>query len=111
MKSPEKWEKDEVDAYLATIGAKVFKPATFGYGVSGCSDRLVCYKGKFIACEVKRPGKTPTKPQWDRINEVQAAGGIAVWGTSAKIIAELNAILFPHAMRMIEFAPFKAPTK
>lgn len=95
MKSPEKWEKDEVDAYLTSIDALNFKPATFGMGKSGCPDRVVCYNGKFIGIEVKRPKKEPTALQWDRIAEIQAAGGIAVWGTSVKIIAELNAILFP----------------
>lgn len=95
MKSPEKWEKDEIDAWLAAIGAVNFKPTTFGFGASGCPDRLVCYKGRFIGIEIKRPGKTPTALQRRRIIEIQAAGGIAVWGTAAKIIAELNALLFP----------------
>lgn len=95
MKSPEKWEKDEVDAWLTTIGAVNFKPATFGFGASGCPDRLVCYEGMFIGIEVKRPGKTPTALQRRRIAEIQQAGGIAVWGTAEKIIGELTELLFP----------------
>lgn len=94
MKSPEKWEKDEVDAYLASIGAVNFKPTTFGFGASGCPDRFACYQGRFIGIEVKRPKKGPTALQRRRITEIQAAGGIAVWGTAAKIIAALNMILF-----------------
>jgi len=90
MKTPEGYEKADIDKFLASIGAYVAKPATFGYGKSGLSDRLVCIKGKFVAIEVKREGKQPTPLQWQRMKEVEAAGGKAFWGTAAKVCSEIN---------------------
>lgn len=90
MRTPESWEKSELDKYLKSIGAYNVKPATFGYGGSGTSDRIVCYRGHFISCEVKREGKEPTALQWKRLREVKAAGGLATWGTARMIIAAIE---------------------
>lgn len=90
MKTPEGYEKDEVDKHLKSIGAYIVKPATFGYGGSGTSDRIACYRGHFISCEVKREGKQPTALQWRRIKEVRAAAGLATWGTARMIIAAIE---------------------
>lgn len=90
MKTPEGYEKAEIDKYLKSIGAYVAKPATFGYGASGLSDRLVCIDGYFWAIEVKCEGKKPTPLQAKRLQEVEAAGGQATWGTAAKVIPEIE---------------------
>lgn len=90
MKTPEGYEKSDIDKYLKSIGAFVVKPATGGYGESGHSDRLCCIHGTFWAVEVKREGKEPTPLQWIRIKGVQAAGGMATWGTAAKVIPEIK---------------------
>lgn len=86
MDTPEKREKKEIDAYLKSIGAYVVKPATFGYGASGTSDRVCCWRGRFFSIEVKREGKEPTTLQWQRITEVEKAGGKAFWGTAERVI-------------------------
>lgn len=97
MKTPEGIEKAEIDKYLKSIGAYVAKPATFGYGASGISDRLCCIKrapgeaGTFWAIEVKRPDKEPTPLQEKRLQEVRAAGGMTTWGVAGKVIAEIEA--------------------
>ena len=94
MKTPEKYVKDDVAAYLKGIGAYVVKPATFGYGGSGAPDRVCCFAGRFIGIEVKREGKTPTALQHRRLIEIQKAGGIAIWGDSSEsIIEQLKAAL------------------
>ena len=90
MRTPEGWEKAEIDAYLEKIGAYVVKPATYGYGGSGHSDRVVCITGQFWVIEAKREGKEPTPIQWRRINECKAAGGEAAWGTAEKVIREIE---------------------
>jgi len=90
MKTPEAYEKDDIDEYLKEIGAYVVKPTTGGFGGSGHSDRICCINGWFVAIEAKRPGKQPTPIQWRRIYEVQAAGGQAFWGTAKKVIAEIK---------------------
>lgn len=91
MKTPEGYEKDQVDSYLDTIECWYCKPATFGYGKSGTPDRIGVYKGHFFAVEVKRPGKEPTPLQWRRIREIQNNGGFAAWGTGDMIIKQFNA--------------------
>lgn len=90
MRTPEFWEKAEIDRFLETVGAYIVKPATYGMGKSGVPDRVCCIHGMFLAIEVKREGKEPTKLQERRIAEIQAAGGHAVWGTAAKVIPELE---------------------
>lgn len=97
MHSPEWYEKRDIDAFLAEIGAYNVKPTTGGFGSSGTADRICCYQGRFVAIEVKRPGANgkrdpePTALQWKRIGEVQGAGGVAFWGTAEKVIGEMKA--------------------
>lgn len=93
MKTPESYEKDDIDRYLKTVGAYRVAITTGGFGESGHPDRIVCLRGYFISIEVKRAGKEPTARQWTRIKEVQAAGGLALWGTAEKVIAEIKAWL------------------
>lgn len=44
---------------------------------SGVPDLICCYKGKFVAFEVKLPNKKPTKLQYYNIGMIQEAGGQA----------------------------------
>lgn len=90
MKTPEGYEKDDIDKHLEAIGAYVVKPTTFGYGKSGHSDRICCIDGCFVGIEVKREGKKPTPIQERRMAEIRKAGGVAFWGTAAKVIFELE---------------------
>ena len=90
VKTPEKFEKDEIDAYLKKTGTYVIKPTTYGFGASGTADRVGCLRGAFFSIEVKREGKEPTALQWQRIREVEATGGKAFWGTAEKVILEFE---------------------
>jgi hypothetical protein len=92
VKTPEGYEKSDVDKFLKSIGAWYCCPTTFGYGPSGTPDRVVCHNGKFISLEIKREGKGPTVLQNRRMEAIVAAGGIAIWGTAEKVIAELKAL-------------------
>jgi protein involved in polysaccharide export with SLBB domain len=42
----------------------------------GCSDLLVCYRGRFVAFEVKREGNYPTVEQQSFLDAVNRAGGV-----------------------------------
>lgn len=42
----------------------------------GCSDILCCFAGKYIALEVKRPGKKATAAQESFLAAVRRAGGV-----------------------------------
>ena len=90
MKTPEFYEKKDIDAYLTSIRAYVAKPTTGGFGPSGHADRLACIGGTFWSIEVKRPGKGPTTLQQKRMDEVRAAGGMAVAGTAEVVIAVIE---------------------
>jgi len=46
--------------------------------VGTCSDLLVCYRGRFVAAEIKRPGGPVTMPQRLFLDAVLAAGGLPV---------------------------------
>ena len=89
MHSPEWFQKRDINAYLVSIGAFIIKPVTYGQGKSGAPDLICCYDGKFIAIEVKRPGKSATAIQERRMEEVRKAGGTALCGTAEKVIMDL----------------------
>lgn len=90
MRTPESYEKADIDKFLAEHACYVCTPTTGGYGKSGVPDRIGCYKGRLFAIEVKREGKEPTPLQWKRIREIEAAGGKAFWGTAARVIPEIE---------------------
>ena len=43
----------------------------------GIPDIIVCYRGKYVALEVKRPGKEPTDLQLWNIKAIRKSGGVA----------------------------------
>ena len=93
MKTPEHFEKAEIDVFLKKLGperAWWFNPYMAGFGKSGVGDKVLCLCGAFWAIEVKRPGKEPTAIQSRRMNEVRKAGGQAVAGTAEVVIQALT---------------------
>jgi Holliday junction resolvase len=44
----------------------------------GVPDLLCCYRGRFLAIEVKQPGKKPSPIQEHEIGKILDAGGIAI---------------------------------
>lgn len=59
------------------------------YGTTGLPDIIICYKGKFLALEVKRPGGKLTKLQEKTIKDIKAAGGKAYIVTSVEEVREI----------------------
>ena len=93
MKTPESYEKAEVDAFLKALGPErvfVFKPYMAGYGKGGVADYCLCLIGAYWSLEIKRPGKEPTALQDRRMNEVRRAGGKAVAGTAEVVIQAMR---------------------
>ncbi len=72
--------KKKIKEYLATTGAWYYMPVSNGMGRVGCPDILVCYKGDFVAFEVKAPGKikNTTANQDREIAGINKAKGIAI---------------------------------
>lgn len=102
MKTPEKFEKDDIAKFLKTTRAWWFMPFMMGYGKSGVSDIIGCIPvtiteqmvgkeiGVFFAAEVKRPMKEPTFLQRNRIIDIENAGGKGTWGTAEMVIPDLK---------------------
>ena len=78
--TPEGKVKKKVKEYLATTGAWYYMPVSNGMGRVGSPDILVCYKGHFLAFEVKPPGKikNTTANQDREIAGINKAEGIAI---------------------------------
>lgn len=52
----------------------------------GIPDRIVCYRGRFIAVEVKQPGGTATELQRHELNMIDEAGGVAIVATDVETV-------------------------
>lgn len=77
--TPEGKVKTKVKKILDQYGALHFSPMGTGYGVSGVSDIIVLYRGKFIAIECKADEKKlPTELQKRFLQRVVDWGGIGL---------------------------------
>ena len=78
--TPEGKVKKKIKEYLVTTGAWYYLPVSNGMGRVGCPDILVCYKGYFLAFEVKSPGKiaNTTANQDREIAGINNAKGVAI---------------------------------
>jgi Holliday junction resolvase len=76
--TPESKVKLAVVKLLKQYGVYFFFPATHGYGRSGVPDIICCIDGKFLAIECKAGKNEPTALQLREINQIQAAGGMAM---------------------------------
>lgn len=73
----EKTFQKKLIKWLENIGAFVTKFNANGLSKTGVPDILYCYKGKYIALEVKKEeGKISDIQQWN-IGEIRKAGGQA----------------------------------
>ena len=89
MRGPEAKVKDAIRAYLKEIGAYQFWPVQTGYGAATV-DVLVCWRGLFLAIEVKRPDTRPepTPRQKSVLQEVAGASGATVVAYSVEDVRE-----------------------
>jgi hypothetical protein len=85
----------QVRDYLALQGAVVVRVNSGGLRATyngkgrfiryndtpGCSDLLACYRGYFVAVEVKRPGQKPTPEQASFLDQVRRKGGVGIVAT------------------------------
>jgi hypothetical protein len=86
-KGPESKVKDDVKAYLESIGAYWYMPVPVGFG-RPTLDFLVCWRGRFIGIETKAPGKHATTRQKLTIKQIQAAGGTTLVVSSIRDMQE-----------------------
>ena len=66
------------------------------YGVSGIPDIICCYKGKFMAFEVKTPQGKLSKLQEITLKLINEAGGMAVKVTSLQEVKDVLKGVMPE---------------
>jgi hypothetical protein len=76
--TPESKVKAKCVAQLKEMGAVYFYPVTGGYGTNGVSDIIVCYEGLYVAIECKAGKNTLSELQKVFLENVAAAGGLAL---------------------------------
>lgn len=75
-------------------GGQVVKVHGSAAQKAGTPDLLGCVRGRFVAIELKQPGKVPTPLQMKRLRDWAAAGALAGWATTE---VELDDLLSHHA--------------
>lgn len=68
----------EVIQLIESMGGYVIKIHVSAYQSQGEPDLVCCYKGRFIAFELKVDGNKPSALQLEKIHDIQKAGGIAL---------------------------------
>jgi hypothetical protein len=76
--TPEAKVKKVVTQQLKAMGAYYFYPVTGGYGASGVPDIIGCFDGLFFGIECKAGRNKPTDLQRKNLQEITAAGGLAL---------------------------------
>lgn len=104
MKTPEGLIKDKIRKWLREQGAYVFSPTQTGYGQQTV-DLICCVDGKFLAIEVKAPGKKPTARQLIIIDEIIESRGMALVAWSLQDVVEMVQPLLSH--RQIDWKAFQ----
>ena len=77
--------------YIHSIGGTAIKVHGSVYMHSGTPDIIACVRGRFVAIEVKQPGKHPTPAQVAYIEKIQRSGGIAFVAHSVEEVDDLLA--------------------
>lgn len=76
--------------YISSIGGLPLKFNNIGiYAKAGVSDIIACIRGRFVAIEVKRPGKKPTQLQENFIKAVNTVGGLGFWADSLDEVKDI----------------------
>ena len=93
----EKTITNQILKYLKSIPeCFAFKEHGSIYGVSGLPDIICCYKGKFVAFEVKTEKGKLSKLQEMTIAKIQKANGMAFKVTSLEEVKEILKGVMPE---------------
>lgn len=80
--------QSKIIKYLRSRNAFILNPKTGTYSKKGVPDLHVCYRGMYIAIEVKVPGKTPDETQQLRLKQIRDAGGYTISVTTLEEVKE-----------------------
>lgn len=84
---------------LLNLGGYAITKHQTTYGKRGTPDVLACRKGRFVAIEVKRSGKTPDPDQLGEMRRWQEAGALVGWVQSVGHLQQLLSHLDDLAWR------------
>lgn len=84
--------KKEIKRLLKKYHWWYFMPAANQYGTNGIPDFICLRDGRFLAIEAKFGYNKPTDLQDDRMSEIRAKGGLAVW-VNEKRLEKLEELL------------------
>lgn len=84
----EKNIENKIKSYLKSKGAYYVKYHGNQFSQVGVADILACYKGRFIAIEVKNETGKPSPLQLANQKMVKDAGGISLIARSVKEVAD-----------------------
>lgn len=100
--------KNQIKGVLWSVGARPVPIGAGVFGENGISDLLVCYEGRFVAIEVKKPGWKPpgrNAKSYDHyykqkmfLESIEAAGGVGFFASDVETVVErmgLKVKLFP----------------
>lgn len=73
----EKTLENKIKNYIKIQGGWVVKFFANGYTRRGIPDLLICFKGRFIAIEVKSSGGRLSPLQKNELEEIKKAGGLS----------------------------------
>lgn len=97
VKMKEKTITNQILKYLKNLPeCFAFKEHGGLYGTSGIPDIIVCYKGKFLAFEVKTEKGKLSKLQEMTIAKIQKANGMAFKVTSLEEVKEILKGVMPE---------------
>jgi hypothetical protein len=88
LSTPEGRVKNEVKKQLKALGAYQHWPVLNGMGAPSL-DCICCVQGYYVGIETKAPGKHPTPRQQLTIEQIRAAGGIALVIDSVELARRL----------------------
>lgn len=98
-RTPEGAVKAAIKAYLKTLdNCWFFLPVSNGMGTMGIPDIIVCYRGRFLAIEVKAPGKHGnTTPLQDmQLLGISTALGHAIVASDVMHVKLVIAVIDEH---------------
>ena len=74
----------EIRQYLKIRGIWHYKQWQGLGSLPGVSDIIGCFKGRYLAIEVKRPGQKPTERQQSFLDRVNDEGGLSFVASSVE---------------------------
>lgn len=87
MSQPEYRIVQKIKKYIRSRGGWVVKIHGGPYQDPGTPDLLVCYRGEFLAIEVKTPRGVASPEQLATQDDILAAGGLAIITCSVSDVA------------------------